>query len=103
MRKDLILFVLLFCFVFAFYIGGISISFLVSIPLYIFSLLSRKYRNALLFVFRCKYITSIVTVWGVVVFLSIIFPIVYSTWDFSLFRVVVVQIFHLFAAFPLLA
>lgn len=97
------LFILLFCYVFAFYIANISVSLLIAIPLYGYAILCKRFFNDIVEVIRSSYIQKVLIGWGVLVFFSLLFPILYGTFDLSFLRVVGAQLLHLFAAFPLFA
>lgn len=97
------LFLLLFCYVFAFYIGPISVSLLIAFPCYIYGIFCKKYFACIEGVLRTSYIKNIFVGWSFIVFLGLLFPVLYGTYDFSFFRVVFVQLFHLIAAIPVLA
>lgn len=103
MLKKIILFILLFCYVFAFYLAGISISLLICFPLYAFALIRRNYLYEIFGVIKSAYIKNVVVGWFFILTLSILFPIICTTWDFSFFRVIFVQILHLIAAIPVFA
>jgi hypothetical protein len=97
------IFILLFCYVFAFYLGGISISILISMPLYIYALLNVKYLNKIVFIVSSKYTITVVLIWLFIVCLGLLFPILYGTYDYSFFRDIAAQGIHFFAAFPFFA
>ncbi len=101
--RNLLLFVLLFCYTFAFYIGGISISLLMAVPLYGYSVINKRYKHDLLTVFNNHYIKRVFKGWWILTTLSLFFPILFLTFDLSFFRVVIMQFFHLLAAIPVFA
>ena len=101
--NSLSLFALLFCYVFAFYIGPLSVSLLIAVPLYITIYFSRTYRTAFLFVISTSLIRRVAKVWLFLVFLSFLYPILFSTLDYSFFRVIGAQGLHLVAALPVFA
>ena len=99
----MILYILLFCYVFAFYFFGVSVSILISIPLYLYSIINYKYNINIKFVFNSKFFKNILIVWYILIFLSILFPLIYVTYDFSFFKIILTQLIHLLAAVPVLA
>ncbi len=103
MWRNIILFLLLFCYVFAFYIFNISVSFLIALPLLGLAFFDRKYCYVLWQVVICKYVKNIIVAWTIVMFFALFFSIFYGTWDFSFLRVIAVQLFHLISALPVLA
>ena len=98
--NDIMLFSLLFCYVFAFYIGPISTSLIIALPLYCCVFFQRTYWRNFVSVISTPLIREVSKVWFFIVFLSLLFPILYQTYDYTFFRVVVVQGIHLLAAFP---
>lgn len=97
------LFFYLFCYVFAFYIGPISISLIIAIPLYINAFLNKSFFNELVFVASSRLIWNVSKLWLILVFISLLYPIIFFTLDYSFFRVVAMQMIHLFAAIPFFA
>ena len=98
-----IIFVLLFSYTFAFYIENISISILISIPLYIYSLTNSKYRVCIKTVICKKIFVNIFKFLFLIISLGIYYPIIYETYDFSLLKIFIIHIIHFAAAFPVLA
>lgn len=97
------LFVLLFCYMFAFYVGGISISIGIAFPLFAYALLNKKYLNAIRFVISSKYIIRVAfSLFGILA-ITLLFPILYGTYDLSFFYIVATQYIHLIAAVPVFA
>lgn len=96
-------YIILFCYIFAFFIGNISISLLIAIPLYIFALLNKEYLKSLLLVLHNKYSAQVFSGWLCIVSIGIIFPIIFYTFDYSFLQIVLTQFFHLVAAFPVIA
>ena len=103
MFQRALLFILLFCYVFAFYIAGVSISLLICVPLYVFAFLKKDYFFEILNVVKSVYIKNVIIGWVLIINFSIIFPIIYQTWDLSFFQVIAVQMLHIFAAIPVFA
>ena len=101
--RNLLLFVLLFCYTFAFYIGEFSISLLMAVPLYGYGMVDRGYKHDLLTVFNNHYIKRVFKSWWILTVLSLLFPVLFLTFDLSLFRVVIMQFFHLLATIPVFA
>ena len=97
------LFILLFCYVFAFYIANISVSILIAAPLYGYALLSKRFLNDIIRVLKSSYLRKVFIGWGILVFLSLLFPVLYGTYDLSFFRVVGAQLLHFVAALPVFA
>lgn len=97
------LFILLFCYIFAFYIANISVSLLIAIPLYGFSILHKRFFNDIIGVLRSSYIRNVLVGWGILVFFSLLFPVLYGIYDLSFFRVVGAQLLHFIAALPVFA
>ena len=98
--NDVVLFSLLFCYVFAFYIGPMSISLIIALPLYSCVFLHKTYWRNFVTVISTPLIRKVSTVWFFIVFLSLLFPILYQTYDYTFFRGIAVQGIHLLAAFP---
>jgi len=102
-KKKILLFCFLFCYVFAFFIYGISVSLLMSVPLWGYAVLNSSFRSAILCVVNTSYIKRILKMWTIMVILSIFFPVLYGTYDYSFFRIVGAQGLHLLAALPFFA
>lgn len=103
MVRNINLFCLLFCYVFAFYIGSISISLLISVPLYIRAFLKKGFAKEILFVLSTKLLKSVLTFWFILLFFSFLYPVLFLTFDYSFFRVIGMQGVHFAAAIPVLA
>ena len=101
--KYILLFILLFCYVFAFYIAGISVSLLIAFPLYGYAIINKVYYHNVSAVFKDCYIKNIFLGWWGITLLSIVYPLFFLTFDFSFFRVVGIQVVHLLAAIPVFA
>ena len=101
--KYILLFILLFCYVFAFYIAGISVSLLIAFPLYGYAIINKVYYHNVSAVFKDCYIKNIFLGWWGITILSIVYPLFFLTFDFSFFRVVGIQVVHLLAAIPVFA
>lgn len=101
--KHLLLFVLLFCYIFAFYIAGISVSLLIAFPLYGYALINKNYSRSLILVLNNRYIKHVFLGWWGITLLSIAYPLLFLTFDLSFFRVVGMQLMHLIAAIPVFA
>lgn len=102
-KRNIILFCLLFCYVFAFYIGPFSVSLLIAIPLYMLALINIEYRQNLKQTISSKYIIRILKLWTIIVILGFLYPIVFLTFDYSFVKVILTQALHFIAAFPVLA
>lgn len=102
-KKHILLYSLLFCYTFAFFIAGISISILLGIPLWLYALLNKNFLSQLLKILNSSYIKRIIKIWYILVLLSLLFPIIYGTYDLSFFRLIAAQGIHFFSAFPVLA
>lgn len=101
--KYILLYLLLFCYIFAFYIAGVSISLLIAFPLYGYAIFNRDYYHNVIAVFKDRYIKSVVLGWWIITLLSLVYPLLLFTFDLSFFRVVGVQLLHLLAAIPVFA
>ena len=97
---DVVLFVLLFCYVFAFFIGPISISLLIAVPLYGIICINSDYYKGLLDIINSDYIKYVFIAWSIIVLFGSIHPIVLSTFDFSFEFIVLTQALHFIAALP---
>lgn len=97
------LFTLLFCYVFAFYLGPLSVSLLIAVPLYVIICINRQYKKAFFFVISTSLVRNVAKVWFLLVFLSFLYPVLFGTFDYSFFRVIGAQGLHLAAALPFLA
>lgn len=97
------LFCLLFCYVFAFYLGPLSVSLLIAVPLYVIICINRQYKKAFFFVISTSLVRRVAKVWFFLVFLSLLYPILFGTLDYSFFRVIGTQGLHLAAALPVFA
>lgn len=102
MWRGLLLFILLFCYVFAFYIG-VSVSLVEGILLFGYSIINRKYFYSIKILSKSVYIRNVFVVWYLIFLLSILFPVIYLTFDFSLAKIIFTQLFHLLAAIPVLS
>lgn len=102
-KRNIILFCLLFCYVFAFYIGPFSVSLLIAIPLYALALINIEYRQNLKQTISSKYIIRILKLWIIIVILGFLYPIIFLTFDYSFVKVILTQALHFIAAFPVLA
>ena len=103
MFRKIILLFLLFCYVFAFYLGPFSVSLLISIPLYFYCLLDRKFLLEVYAVINTKLLKSCLKAWFFIVILALLFPILYLTFSYSFFKVVGMQGAHFIAAIPFFA
>ena len=74
------LFIILFIYVFAFYIGPISTSILISVPLYVFACFNRPYFKCVIFVIKTRLIRRLIKLWMIILFLGMLFPIIYLTY-----------------------
>lgn len=101
--KKILLFILLFCYVFAFYIGPLSVSILISLPLYIYAIFNKSFTYEIYYVLSTPLLRKCLKLWFLICFLALLFPIIYFTFDYSFFRVVGMQGIHYFAAIPFLA
>lgn len=102
-KKHILLYSLLFCYTFAFFIAGISISILLGGPLWLYALLNKKFLSQILQLLNYSYIKRVVKIWYILVLLSLFFPIIYGTYDLSFLRLIGAQGVHFFSAFPVLA
>lgn len=96
------LFIILFIYVFAFYIGPISTSILISVPLYVFACFNRPYFKCVIFVIKTRLIRRLIKLWMIILFLGMLFPIIYLTFDYSFVKVFLMQFVHYIAAIPVL-
>lgn len=103
MMHKCILFVLLFCYVFAFYIGPFSVSILISIPLYFYAYLNKGFAKEIKFVISTPLLRNALKLWFVLVIFAFLFPAIYLTLDLSFLRVVGMQGVHFIAAIPFFA
>lgn len=103
MLNSCILFIFLFCYVFAFYIGPFSASILISIPLYLYSVFNKEFLHNIYVVTNTPLLKTCLKVWFSLVFLAFFFPVLYFTFDYSFLRVVGMQGVHFIAAIPFFA
>ena len=101
--SDIILFVVIFCYIFAFYVFNISISILISLPLFALALLKTAFLRSIIDVIKSRYIYNITIAWFVLLLFSVLYPAIFQTYDLSLFKIVVMQAVHIIAAIPVLA
>lgn len=101
--NSLSLFCLLFCYVFAFYIGSLSVSLLIALPLYFYALLNNSFVKEIKFVLSTLLFRRCILAWFVICFMGLFFPILFLTLDYSFLRVVGMQGAHFIAAVPFLA
>lgn len=102
-KFDIVFFALLFCYVFAFFIGPISISLLIAVPLYFVAIFDKRFHKDLLFVLNSKLIKDVFRIWALIMLIGTIFPIISFTFDWSFIRIVGMQLFHITAAIPFFA
>lgn len=102
-KSKLILFVLLFCYVFAFYIANISVSLLISIPLWGYAFINKIFFKEIVCVLNLPYIKNVCIGWFAIFSFALLFPFIYNTFDFSFLRVIGMQFIHLLAAIPVLS
>lgn len=95
--------ILLFCYVFAFYVGGISISILMMFPLFVYAIFNTDYLKCIYYVSLTKYIRNVLAFYLLIVFLSLFYPVLYGTYDMSFFRIIAAQLIHIIAAIPFFA
>lgn len=103
MKNKIRLFFILFLYVFAFYIGPFSVSLLIAIPLYIKATVNKSFLKNIIFVLSTFYIKKIAKILYLLIFVSLLFPIIFQTYDYSFFRTISMQAIHLVAAIPVLA
>lgn len=103
MINNCLLFLFLFCYVFAFYIGPFSVSILMSIPLYLYGIFSKKFRYDIYWIVNTPLLRICLKIWFCLVFLALLFPLLYFTFDYSFLRVVGMQGVHFIAAIPFFA
>ena len=103
MFRNIILFVLLFCYVFGFYLGGITVSLLIAVPLYFYSLIHKSFAHEILYVINTSFIRNVIKIWFIIILLSLLYPLLFLTLDYSFFKVTATQLFHLVAAIPVFA
>jgi len=92
--------ILLFCYIFAFYIGPLSISLLIAIPLFVYIMSNKEWTKTFLRLSAFPYIQNVFM--GIILLnvLAVIFPLVYRTLDWSFFRISAMQFVHFAAALP---
>lgn len=103
MVKNINLSLLLFCYVFAFYLGSISVSLLIAVPLYAKALLNREFAREIRFVLSTSLLRSVLLLWFVLLFCAFLYPVLFLTFDYSFLRVIGMQGVHIAAALPVLA
>lgn len=101
--NKIILFILLFCYVFGFYVLGIAISILIAFPLYAYAFINKAFFQSIIEVIKTKYFKYVFIAWAGILFLSLLYPILFLTFDFSLFKIIATQLIHMVAAIPILA
>lgn len=101
--KIISLYILLFCYVFAFFIGPISVSLLMALPMYGVAVLKKEYFKANISVLQSRLIKDVLYSWFLLLLIGVIYPIVFLTFDFSFSIIVITQLIHLMAAIPFLA
>ncbi|WP_301004053.1 hypothetical protein [uncultured Bacteroides sp.] len=103
MVKTVNLFLLLFCYVFAFYIGPVSVSLLIAVPLYAKAFLKKEFAEEVTFVLSTGLLKGALAWWFVLLFFSFLYPVLFLTFDYSFLRVTGMQGVHFAAAVPVLA
>lgn len=97
------LFIILFCYVFAFYLKGISVSILIGFSLWGVACFKKTLWHECVKVVQSAYIKNVILVWSMLVMFSIAYPLILSTYDLTFFRLVGAQGLHLFSAIPVFA
>ena len=94
------LFIILFCYVFAFYLKGLSVSILIGFALWGVACFNKPLWSECVKVLQSSYIKNVIVVWSILVMFSIAYPLILSTYDLTFFRLVGAQGLHLFSAIP---
>lgn len=98
-----LLFIILFIYVFAFYIGPLSSSLILGISLWGYSMFNSRYFNRCIEVINTTLIYRLFKYWLFILLLGLLFCSIYLTLDFSFLSIYLTQILHYIAAIPVLA
>jgi len=98
-----ILFIILFIYVFAFFIGPISSSLILGIILWCYSIFNVRLRSRCVEVVKSLLFIQLIKYWILIIILGLLFNLVYLTLDFTFVNIYITQIFHYIAAIPVLA
>lgn len=101
--RNLELFIILFVYVFAFFIGPISSSLLLGFAIWPFVIFNKKLKTKCYEVINSCLIYNLLKCWIFVVILGLLFSLIYLTLDFTFLKVFITQLFHYTAAIPVLA
>lgn len=101
--NSIIIFIIIFCYVFAFYVLNVSISILICFPLYAYAAINKEFFRHIILVLKSRYLKNVIVVWFVLLFMSILYPLIFLTFDLSLFSLILTQFIHLVAALPVFA
>lgn len=102
-NRELILFIILFIYVFAFFVGPISSSLLIGVILWGYSFFKVKYSRWCIKVIRSELFLQLFKYWFLIVLLGLGYSVLYLTLDFSFIYIFFAQLFHYIAAVPFLA
>ena len=98
-----ILYIILFIYVFAFYLGPISSSLLIGFGMWGIAILDKGFRSYCLVTINKPLIINLVKWLILVIITGCFFSIIHLTLDFSFLKVFLAQIIHLIAAVPILS
>lgn len=103
-RMDMVmLYIILFIYVFAFYLGPISSSLLIGFGMWGIAILDKGFRSSCLITINKPLIINLVKWLILVIITGCFFSIIHLTLDFSFLKVFLAQIIHLIAAIPVLS
>ncbi len=74
-----------------------------AVPMYFIGTFKKDYYKAITFIFQTRLIKNVLYTWLLLIVMSIVYPVVFMTLDFSFFIIVFLQLFHLLAAVPFFA
>lgn len=72
-------------------------------PLYVYAVINKEFFRHIVLVLKSQYIKKVVIAWLVLLFVSILYPFIFLTFDLSLFGLILTQSIHLIAAIPVFA
>lgn len=101
--STLSIFIILFVYIFAFFLGPVSSSLILGVVFWIYSLFNRKFLKTCFRVIQTKLILQLFKYWIIIVIFGLFFSIIYCTFDYSLLSIYFTQILHYIAAVPVLA
>lgn len=101
--RSFILFSILFIYVFAFYLGPLSTSLILGGAFWGYAIINRRFFKECLKVISTNLIIRLLKCWTIIIIIGLIFPIIFTTFDYTFVYVFIAQLFHYIAAIPVFA